>query len=132
MTTSAAPKFSVVITNYNYANFITRAIDSVLSQDVEIELVVVDDCSTDNSREVIQSFGDRVIPVFLAENVGQGGGFNAGLEIATGDLVQFLDADDFLLPGAANRILANYDPKVAMYLYRMRYADLEDNLGGEG
>jgi GT2 family glycosyltransferase len=129
MTTSAAPKFSVVITNYNYANFIARAIDSVLSQDVEIELVVVDDCSTDNSREVIRSYGDRVIPVFLAQNVGQGGGFNAGLECATGDLVQFLDADDFLLPGAANRILANYDPDVAMYLYRMRYADLEDNLG---
>jgi glycosyltransferase involved in cell wall biosynthesis len=54
MTTSAAPKFSVVITNYNYANFIARAIDSVLSQDVEIELVVVDDCSTDNSRDIIR------------------------------------------------------------------------------
>jgi glycosyltransferase involved in cell wall biosynthesis len=64
MTTSAAPKFSVVITNYNYANFIARAIDSVLSQDVEIELVVVDDCSKDNSREVIQSYGDRDHPGF--------------------------------------------------------------------
>ena len=130
MTTSSTPKLSVVITNYNYAGYIARAIDSVLSQDVGVELVVVDDCSTDTSRDVIASYGDRVIPVFQSVNQGQGAAFNAGFPHASGDLVLFLDADDFLLPGAAGIILSNYDPDIAMYLYRMRYADRDDVLGG--
>ena len=130
MTTGSAPKLSVVITNYNYAGFIARAIDSVLSQNVKVELVVVDDCSTDNSRDVIASYGDRVIPVFQPVNQGQGGAFNAGFPHTTGDLVLFLDADDFLLPGAAWIIQSNYDPAIAMYLYRMHYADADDELGG--
>lgn len=130
MTTPATPKLSVVITNYNYAGFIGRTIDSVLSQDVPVELVVVDDCSTDTSRDVIMSYGDRLIPVFQHVNQGQGAGFNAGFPYTTGDLVHFLDADDILLPGAARKIIENYDPSVAMYQYRMRYTDLEDKLGG--
>lgn len=128
-TTHTAPKLSVVITSYNYARFVGRAIDSVLSQDVPIEVVVVDDCSTDNSRDVIASYGQRVIPVFQAVNQGQGGGFNAGYARTTGDLILFLDADDFMLPGAARIILSNADPDVGMYLYRMRYSDIDDKLG---
>jgi Glycosyl transferase family 2 len=130
MTTFAAPKLSVVITNFNYADFVGTAIDSVLSQDADIELVVVDDCSKDNSREIIQSYGDRIIPVLQAVNQGHGGGFNAGYARTTGDLVMFLDADDFLLPGAVQTILANYDPEIGMYLYRMNYADDKGALGG--
>ena len=82
MTTSASPKLSVVITNYNYAAFVATAIDSVLSQDVEIELVVVDDCSKDNSRDIIRSYGDRIIPVLQDVNQGHGGGFNAGYALS--------------------------------------------------
>jgi len=130
MTTGATPKLSVVITNYNYAAFVSTAIDSVLSQDVEIELVVVDDCSKDNSRDIIRSYGDRIIPVLQEVNQGHGGGFNAGYARTTGDLVMFLDADDFLLPGAARTIISNYDPEIGMYLYRMNYADEEGTLGG--
>ncbi|MEZ6012813.1 MAG: glycosyltransferase family A protein [Hyphomonas sp.] len=130
MNTSKTPKLSVVITNYNYAAFVGTAIDSVLSQDAGIELVVVDDCSKDNSREVIRSYGDRVIPVLQDVNQGHGGGFNAGYARTTGDLVMFLDADDFLLPGAAATILSNYDPAIGMYLYRMNYADEHGTLGG--
>lgn len=130
MSNGPTPKLSVVITNYNYAAYIGIAIDSVLSQDVDIELIVVDDCSTDCSRDVVASYGDRVIPVFQPENQGQGGGFNAGFQHVTGDLVLFLDADDFLLPGAADTILNNYEPDIAMYLYRMHYADVEGQLGG--
>lgn len=130
MTTSASPKLSVVITNYNYAAFVATAIDSVLSQDVEIELVVVDDCSKDNSREIIRSYGDRIIPVLQEVNQGHGGGFNAGYARTTGDLVMFLDADDFLLPSAGQTIISNYDPEIGMYLYRMNYADAEGTLGG--
>ena len=130
MTQETPPKLSVVITNYNYADYVGTAIESVLSQDANIELVVVDDCSKDNSREIIKSYGDRVIPVLQEVNQGHGGGFNAGYARTTGDLVMFLDADDFLLPGAAETILSNFDPAVGMYLYRMNYADAVGNLGG--
>jgi hypothetical protein len=129
-TTNISPKLSVVITNYNYAGFVATAIESVLSQDVEIELVVVDDCSKDNSRDIIRSYGDRIIPVLQEVNQGHGGGFNAGYARTTGDMVMFLDADDFLLPDAAKTILSNYDPAIGMYLYRMNYADEQGALGG--
>src|SRR3990167_6113302 len=96
--TAPAPALSVIITNYNYARYLPTAIENVLSQDEAIELIVVDDCSTDNSRDVIEPYGDRLIPVLLPVNRGQGAGFNAGFAKAHGELVMFLDADDFLLP----------------------------------
>jgi glycosyltransferase involved in cell wall biosynthesis len=128
--TAPAPALSVIITNYNYARYLPTAIENVLSQDEAIELIVVDDCSTDNSRDVIESYGDRLIPVLLPVNSGQGAGFNAGFAKAHGELVMFLDADDFLLPGAAKRILANRKPGVSLYLYPMRYTNPKAELGG--
>lgn len=130
MASTQEPTLSVIITNYNYAGFVATAIESLLSQSPDIEIIVVDDCSKDNSREIISQFTDRVTCVFQEQNMGHGGGFNAGFEKATGTLVMFLDADDFMLPGAADIILANYDPDIAMYHYRMRYADEKGNLSG--
>ena len=127
---ASVPVLSVIITNYNYARYLPASIDSVLNQAECIELIVVDDCSTDNSRDVIHSYGERLIPVLLPVNSGQGAGFNAGFEKARGDLVMFLDADDFLLPGAATQILANRKPDVSLYLYPMRYTNPGAELGG--
>ncbi len=121
MTVSKQPTLSVVIANYNYEKFVGAAIESLLSQDVPVEIVVVDDASTDNSVEVIKPYADRVKTVFLEQNRGQGGGLNAGFEYATRTLVMFLDADDFLVPGGARTILDHYTPGVAIYHYRMFY-----------
>jgi hypothetical protein len=68
---------------------------------------VVDDGSTDNSRDVIASYGDRVIPV-LKEQQGQASTFNAGFAASCGDVVVFLDADDLLLPTALERALPHF------------------------
>lgn len=124
------PKLSVIITNYNYGRFVSTAIESLLSQSIRPEIIVVDDCSTDNSRDIISSYSQSVEYVFQSENKGHGGGFNAGFARATGDLVMFLDADDFLLPGAIETILGNYHPDIVMYHYRMRYADEAGELSG--
>lgn len=95
MHSSESTRVSVIIGNYNYGRFIREAIESVLNQTYSnFELIVVDDGSTDNSRDVIQSYGDRLIPVFQ-DNAGQGAAFNAGLEHATGDIICFLDSDDY-------------------------------------
>jgi glycosyltransferase involved in cell wall biosynthesis len=93
-----APLASILINNYNYGRFLGQAIDSALSQDyLSKEILVVDDGSTDNSREIIFSYGDRIIPIFK-ENGGQASAFNAGVAASRGDILCFLDADDFFYP----------------------------------
>ncbi len=132
-TVAASPRratLSVIITNFNYARFLPVAIDSALGQSEPVQVIVVDDFSTDTSRDVIAAYGDRIEPVLQPENRGHGAGFNAGFARATGDLVMFLDADDFLLPGAVKLILENYDPGAAAYMYRMRYTDETGVLAG--
>jgi glycosyltransferase involved in cell wall biosynthesis len=89
-----SPLVSILINNYNYGRFLREAIDSALNQTYpHIEVVVVDDGSTDGSPEIIKSYGDRIIPV-LKENGGQASAFNAGVEKSKGDLLFFLDSDD--------------------------------------
>jgi glycosyltransferase involved in cell wall biosynthesis len=99
---SAVPTtVSVVINNYNYERFLGAAIDSALSQrHSRVEVVVVDDGSTDNSREVIESYGKEVVAIYKP-NGGQTSALNSGFEASTGDIVCFLDADDSLYPTAA-------------------------------
>lgn len=121
---------SIIITNYNYAHFLPIAIDSVLSQaDDHVELIVVDDVSSDDSRAIIAGYGDRITPVLHNVNKGHGGAFNSGFAASRGDLVMFLDADDFLLPGAVEIIRSNVEEGVAIYHYRMLIADETGALG---
>src|SRR5258707_1575790 len=91
---------SVIVNNYNYARFLREAIDSALDQTYRnTEVIVVDDGSTDGSREIIASYGDRIIPV-LKENCGQNSALNAGFSLSLGDGILFLASDDVLFPNA--------------------------------
>ncbi len=86
---------SIVINNYNYGKFLKEAIESGLAQTYSnTEIIVVDDGSTDNSREIIRSYGVKIIPV-LKENGGQASAFNAGFLASKGQIICFLDADDY-------------------------------------
>ncbi len=93
------PKISVIIPAYNACKFIAEAIESVLNQTFPAhEIIVVDDGSTDGTGEFVEKqFGDKV-KVIRQENKGQGAARNAGIKVATGNIFQFLDADDLLLP----------------------------------
>ncbi len=92
------PLVTVLISNYNYDRYLREAIDSVLNQTYPyIEVIVVDDGSTDNSRELITSYTNKIIPVFK-ENGGQGSAFNLGFEISNGEIICLLDSDDTWLP----------------------------------
>src|SRR5687768_17258252 len=98
-------RVSVIVNNYNYEQFLGEAIESALAQTYpNTEVVVVDDGSTDDSRKVIESFGNRVVPVFK-DNGGQGSAYNAGIRACSGDAITFLDADDTLSPVAMERAL---------------------------
>lgn len=101
------PLVSVIIGNYNYGNFLAEAIDSILQQTYRnYESIVVDDGSTDNSRQVIESYPD-VIAVFQP-NGGQGSAFNAGIAKARGEIICFLDADDYYHPQKLAKIVAAF------------------------
>lgn len=92
------PLVSIIINNYNYGRFLQDAIDSALNQTYPYaEVIVVDDGSTDNSREIISSYGNRIVPV-LKENGGQASAFNAGFAATKGDIICILDSDDTFLP----------------------------------
>lgn len=98
------PLVSIIINNYNYGRFLREAIDSALNQTYpHVEVIVVDDGSTDGSQEIITSYGDRVIPV-LKENGGQASAFNAGFVACRGDIIFFLDSDDVFYPNKVKEI----------------------------
>jgi hypothetical protein len=95
---------SVVISSFNYERFVGEAIRSALEQvGAETEVIVVDDGSTDGSREVIEGFGALIEAIFK-ENRGQASALNTGFERSSGEAVIFLDSDDLLLPGAASAV----------------------------
>jgi glycosyltransferase involved in cell wall biosynthesis len=116
---------SIIINNYNYARFLCAAIDSALGQSYRsIEVLVVDDGSTDQSRAIIDSYGDRVQSI-LKKNGGQASALNAGFAQCQGDIVIFLDADDVLLHHTAQRVVDvfNAQPQMAKVQYRMEVID---------
>jgi glycosyltransferase involved in cell wall biosynthesis len=111
---------TVVIVNYNYGKFIVDAIDSALAQSYQpLEVIVVDDGSTDGSREKISGYGERVRSIFK-KNGGQGSAYNAGWLAARGDFVLFLDSDDVLFPEAIAKAVDAFEHsdavKVQFYL----------------
>ncbi|MPZ22513.1 MAG: glycosyltransferase [Dehalococcoidia bacterium] len=107
----AATLASIIVNNYNYADFLKEAIDSALAQTYEnIEVLVVDDGSTDASRALIAAYGGRIIPIFK-ENGGQASSFNAGFGASSGEVVVFLDADDVLLPDALLHVVPLFDDR---------------------
>jgi glycosyltransferase involved in cell wall biosynthesis len=111
------PLFSVVIPTFNRASLVGRAIGSVLAQTVDdFEIVVVDDCSTDDTREVVNRIVDpRIRLVPLATNQGAAGARNAGITAARGHLISLLDSDDEFLPVFLERtrdVLAPTDERV--------------------
>ncbi len=109
---------TVVITNYNYGRFLRQAIDCVLGQTLpDVECIVVDDGSTDGSREIIESY-DRVKRIYQ-QNRGQAAALRAGASIATGDIIFSLDADDFLYPQACEKVTANWAVDVTCLNFKL-------------
>lgn len=104
-------KTTCIIDNYNYESYVVDAVESVLNQTVRFdEIIIVDDGSTDKSREIIQNkWGeDDRIKIVLKPNGGQMSAFNAGFEACCGDLICFLDSDDVFHSGYLKKTLSFY------------------------
>lgn len=116
MATSMSPRVSVVVPVYNAARWLGEAIESILTQTYrDLELIVVDDGSTDGSGDVARSFGERVQLVTQA-NAGPSAARNAGVARARGELIAFCDSDDVQLPYriAAHVHLLDRAPRAAL------------------
>lgn len=124
------PRVSIVIDNYNYARYVGAAIDSALAQTYgEIEIIVVDDGSTDGSRDVIAAYAGRLTAIFQ-DNRGQSGAFNTGYEASKGDIVLFLDSDDVLRPDAVAQIVAAWRPGIAKLQFCLATIDGDGRFTG--
>lgn len=113
------PSVSVIIATYNRASLLTRSVNSVLSQSYEnIELIIVDDCSPDDTGRILAGFNDkRVRCIRLKKNIGQAAARNLGIREARSQLVAFQDDDDEWLPGKLSRqmaVMLNEKPDVGV------------------
>ncbi len=91
-------KVSIIICNYNYGEFLNASVESALAQTYpNVEVIVVDDGSTDHSRKVLEQYRGRV-KLILKDHEGETAGRNEGFRQSTGEIITFLDSDDFLTP----------------------------------
>jgi glycosyltransferase involved in cell wall biosynthesis len=119
------PLASIVICNHNYEAYLGAAIDSALRQSyAPIEVVVIDDGSTDGSPALIRSYGDRIRPVFK-RNAGQPSAINAGFHESRGEIVCLLDADDQFAPDKIARLVEIFErnPGAGWIFHELSYID---------
>lgn len=123
------PLVSILINNYNYERFLREAIDSASLQTYSpVEVVVVDDDSGDNSRELIASYGEQIVSVFK-QNGGQASAFNAGFAASHGEIVCFLDADDYCAADKITQIvdLFSQNPQAGWIFHELNDVDANGN-----
>jgi glycosyltransferase involved in cell wall biosynthesis len=112
------PLVSIIVPSYQQAKFLRTAIDSILSQDYEpMEILVLDGGSTDGSREILESYGDRIWFRSAPDN-GQCDAINEGFRRSRGEIVAWLNSDDFYYPGAVARAveaLTNHPESALVY-----------------
>ena len=99
-------KISIVTVSFNQSKFLKECIDSVLNQEYQnIEYIIVDAGSKDGSREIIESYDNKIIKIFENDN-GPADGLNKGFKAASGNILAFLNSDDFLAPNALSYVMS--------------------------
>jgi glycosyltransferase involved in cell wall biosynthesis len=122
-------KISTIIILYNFEKYIDDAIQSVLGQTRQSdEIIVVDDCSTDGSSDIVAKYRDRVIHIKQEENIGALRNSLAGLKAATGDVVAFLDADDVWMSKKLEAIEKEFLEDEEVVLVSHDFIEVDENL----
>ncbi|HWE03021.1 MAG TPA: glycosyltransferase [Tepidisphaeraceae bacterium] len=127
------PLVTIVTPSYNQGRFLRATIDSVLTQSYpNIEYIVMDGGSSDESVEILKSYGDRFFWISEKDG-GQAAAINAGMARAKGEILAFLNSDDVLLPGAIQRVVDHFrdNPECDMVYGRARYIDAAGHVTGQ-
>ena len=122
---NSLPLVSILITNYNCDRYLANAIDSAISQTYpRTEIIVVDDGSGDNSRNIIKSYGDRITAIFKV-NGGQASALNEGFAISKGKIICLLDADDLWFTSKVEEVVAAFQkhPQAAVAYHKVQNID---------
>ena len=122
---NSQPLVSVLISNYNGDRYLASAIDSALAQTYpQMEIIVVDDGSSDNSRQIIESYDDNIKAIFK-ENGGQASAINAGFEVSRGEIICLLDADDLWLPSKVAEVVSSFinHPQATIAYHKVQNID---------
>jgi glycosyltransferase involved in cell wall biosynthesis len=125
------PDISIVTPSLNQGNFIGQTIRSVLSQSgVRVQYVVVDGCSTDETRSVLERYRDALDHLIIEPDHGQADAIKKGFARTSGVICGYLNSDDYLLPGALERVVAYFraNPSVDVVYGDRIYVDEEDRL----
>jgi Glycosyl transferase family 2 len=117
-----APRIAIVVVNYNYGRFLERAIESAVGQSYPCQVVVVDDGSSDESCEILSRWEGHV-RIERRANGGQRAAYNTGFACSDGDVLLFLDSDDYLAPDAAEALAKAFTRDVAKVHFRMSLVD---------
>ncbi|MBP9699673.1 glycosyltransferase [Candidatus Woesebacteria bacterium] len=103
------PLFSIITPSYNQGVFISTTVESVLHQDVkDVEHIIMDGGSNDSTLDVLKSFGKRIVVESKPDN-GQAHAINKGMKIANGQILAYLNSDDYYLPGALQTVEAIFE-----------------------
>ena len=129
------PTVSVIIPNYNHAQFLTRRIESVLTQTyTDYEIIILDDCSTDNSRDIIEKYRDNPkVSKIVFNETNSGSTFpqwNKGVSLAAGKYIWFAESDDFAQPNFLEQMVAILDkyPSVVLAKCQSEIIDQDNNI----
>ena len=118
---------SIIVPVYNVEAYLEECLDSICKQSYSnIEIICVEDCSTDRSKDVLKRLAladDRIKCIFNDKNSGLSVCRNVGVENATGEFVLFVDSDDLLDRKAVEVLLANADPKTEIVAFELAYVD---------
>lgn len=120
------PEVSVVVPSYNHGRFLDECLGSVLASEADLELIVVDDGSTDDSRQRLRAFADDPrLRIFEQENRGAHAALDRGIDLARGDLVFLLNSDDVFEPERIPRFVERFaaEPDVAVVSSWLRVID---------
>src|SRR5690348_14154892 len=126
------PLVTVVTPPFNQGRFIRETIESVLSQDYpNLEYLVIDGGSTDETQEVLKAYGSRLCWV-AEKDEGQADAVNKGLRKAKGEIFGWLNSDDTYLPGTISKIVQFFQafPRVALVYGQAKYVDAEGRVVG--
>ncbi len=129
------PLVSILVSNYNYGRFIGDTIKSALDQTYSnIELIICDDGSTDNSVHIIEEYASRDsrLRLIRKKNGGQGSGFNAAFAASRGEIIALLDSDDLFLPRKVERVVADFQAHPDCGLGLQRVIRMSANLRRQG